>query len=200
MDFEELIVWCILMLPLIFSPGPANIATASVSSSRGFRGAVPFILGISLINCIMTVAMGVGMGLIYVKYYSLFNILEHLGALYIIYLGIVIIRSKPRSRDEEEMEGEGLGFREGVTMQVLNTKLYPVLAMMFSQFIDGDTSTAGELTVLTVILVSVSFINYLLWASIGVALSRRKGATARWIERYGFGLTLSSIGVWLLFH
>lgn len=201
MDLHELYLWCLVMLPLMTSPGPANIATASVSASRGFRAAILFACGITLINVLAVTLMGFGMGLVYVKYHQVFQVLERLGALYIIYLGVVILRSSPAaSADSSDEKGKALGFRDALVLQVLNTKLYPTLTMMFSQFIDGDASTSVEVLTLSALFVGVAAVNYVCWAWIGVALGRAKGSWAGWIQRYGFGGLLVLVGLWLLIH
>jgi len=164
---------------------------------------VIFASGLTLANCIISMLMGLGMGLIYVEYHKVFQVIERLGALYIIYLGIKIIRSKPSNGSEdskEEVAKSSLGFKDGFLLQFLNVKVLPILTMMYSQFIDGDASTVNEVLFLSGLIVTVSALNYLLWAYLGIALSRKKGRVARWIEQYGFGLLLSLVGAVLLFN
>ena len=134
MDLKELYLWFMLMGPLLLSPGPMNIAVATVSSRRGFRAAVVFAVGASIVSCFILILMGCGMSTIYVKYRSMFRILEILGALYIIYLGIKIIRTKPNL---DQKETKTLGFKQAVILQLLNVKIYSVFMMMFSQFLNG---------------------------------------------------------------
>jgi len=200
MNFEKLILWFMVMLPLIMSPGPANVATASIASLRGFRAITAFVCGTTLINSIAALSMGTGMGLVYVKYQSLFRILEYLGAAYIIYLGIKILRFKSTSHSKSGTEGRSLGFRDGVLIQALNAKLYPSLTMMFSQFIDGDSSTGREVLLLSALLVGTALINYFIWAWLGIMLNTTQNPIAKGIQRYGFGTMLVLIGLCLLFH
>lgn len=199
MNLEELLLWCLVMLPLIVSPGPANLSVAGVSASRGFKAAMVFISGIMVVNCVVTTLMGLGMGLVYVKYYSLFFILERLGALYIVYLGITIFRSNTQE-GQSKIDGKSLKVSDGMLMQVLNPKLYPSLTMMFSQFIDGDASTSAEVLILSVLMLCVVFVNYIGWALMGSALNRSEHPWARWIQSYGFGSMLIIVGGWLFFH
>ena len=158
-----------------------------------------FASGIMVVNCVVTALMGLGMGLVYVKYHSLFFILERLGALYIVYLGVTIFRSNTQ-KDQPKVEGKSLSLSDGMLLQILNPKLYPSLTMMFSQFIDGDASTSAEVLLLSVLMLVVVFINYIAWALMGSALSKSEHPWARWIQSYGFGSMLMIVGAWLFFH
>ena len=200
MNWEELILWFTLMLPLIITPGPANIATASTSASSGFRAAMVFVAGVLLVNAIALTLMGLGMGLLYAKYQSIFGTLETFGALYIVYLGYKIWSSKPSAVNDQTNKTRQLGFKDGFFLQLLNAKLYPVLIMMFSQFIDGDTSTNAEVIEISLLMWVVCLINYILWAWLGTTLKRTQGPRTELIQRYGFGGLLILIGVALLFY
>lgn len=197
MNIGEFFLWCAVMLPLIFSPGPANISTASLAASQGFRGALPYTLGIGLINCLVTGVVGLGMGLIYAEYRQAFQVLECAGALYIVYLGYRILSAPPKSCAEGQ---RALGFRDGVIFQCFNSKLFPMLIMMFSQFIDGDRSTGWEVFELSALLVVVSHLSYILWACLGAAIGRYKSERADRLQRYGFGGLLTVVGLWLFVH
>ena len=174
-----------------------NIAVATVSSRRGFRAAVVFAVGASIVSCFILILMGCGMSTIYVKYRSMFRILEILGALYIIYLGIKIIRTKPNL---DQKETKTLGFKQAVILQLLNVKIYSVFMMMFSQFLNGSVVPILKILQLSTLVVATSFISYAIWAWLGVTISKSKSPVAQGIQRYSFGIFLALTGVWLVFR
>ena len=45
MSFENLLLWLSFMVPLILSPGPANLAISSLAGSFGLRKTMPFCYG-----------------------------------------------------------------------------------------------------------------------------------------------------------
>lgn len=197
MDLKELYLWFMVMGPLLLSPGPANIATATVSSRKGFRAAMIFALGASLINIFILMLMGFGMGVLYVKYRSFFRIIEILGACYIIYLGIKILRTKPKINSEDE---KTLGFKQAILLQLLNAKMYPIVMMMFSQFLIGGSAPLLKVLQLSSLLVVSSFFCYVIWAWLGISLSRSQSPLAQGIQRYSFGTLLTLVGIWLVFR
>lgn len=197
MDLKELYLWFMLMGPLLLSPGPMNIAVATVSSRRGFRAAMVFAIGATIINCLILTLMGCGMSAIYTKYRSIFRILEILGAFYIIYLGIKIIKTKPKVDQEDT---KTLGFKQAVILQLLNVKIYPIVMMMFSQFLNGSGVPILKILQLSMLLVLTSIFSYVIWAWLGVTMSRSQSPVAQGIQRYSFGILLALTGVWLVFR
>ncbi len=197
MDLKELYLWFMLMGPLLLSPGPMNIAVATVSSRRGLGAAMVFALGASIVNCFILTLMGYGMSAVYMKYRSIFRILEILGALYIIHLGIKIIRAKPTLGKKEE---KALGFKQAVILQLLNVKIYPVMMMMFSQFLNGSSVPTIKILQISSLVVVTSFICYTVWAWLGTTMSKTKSPVAQGIQRYSFGILLALTGVWLVFQ
>lgn len=199
MTFHDLVIWCSLMLPIMMSPGPANIATASVSASHGWKAAFAFCSGVMTTNIVVTSLVGCGMGALYARYHSFFHILEHLGALYIIYLGYYILKSASKPKKSSGSESK-LTYKDGVLLQLLNAKFYPTVLMMFSIFIDEDSSSVFDVAVLVATFLIAAAINYVLWTLVGAELSKRQNPVTLWIQRYGFGGTLSLVGLWLLLH
>jgi threonine/homoserine/homoserine lactone efflux protein len=186
------------MGPLTVSPGPANIALASLAASRGLRAAMIFAGGLTLVNGMTVALMGLGMGVLYAEYREFFIILEHVGALYIVYLGWRILTSPVNK--EVKGQAKELGFSDAVTLQLLNTKHYSVLVMMYSQFIDGDRATGAEVAELGLLLVSTRLVSCFLCACFGLVIGQVKGSALEWIQRYGFGGLLMLVGTGLFAH
>ena len=102
------------------TPGPNNIFSMSNGSRKGFKGALPFNLGIwvgfSIVMILCTAFCGILSALIpKVKW-----IMQIVGALYMLYLAWGTFRS---SDQIEEKHGQS-GFVAGLLLQFVNPKIY----------------------------------------------------------------------------
>ncbi|WP_253822082.1 LysE family transporter [Vibrio sp. 99-8-1] len=82
------LIWLSVMFPLVFSPGPANIVFAASGARVGVRKSLPLLAGIDLVFIIKSLIIGFGLGQAVQNYSSLMNVVQLIGASYLIYLGI----------------------------------------------------------------------------------------------------------------
>ena len=80
-----LILW-MAAIPLIFSPGPANLSLASVGVAYGFRRGVPYLTGIVLGTIAILVLVSLGATAIILAHPMLRATLTIIGAAYILFL------------------------------------------------------------------------------------------------------------------
>ncbi|NOX70028.1 MAG: LysE family translocator [Gammaproteobacteria bacterium] len=188
-----MIEWLLVMFPLVFSPGPANII-ASISGARvGIRGSLPLFAGINVVYFSYSMIIGVGLGEILLSVPPLLIALRFIGAAFVIWLGVRMwLRSKKRDNTMH------LGFREGVLMQSMNPKFPIILLTMFSVFLIPGAEPVKQVLTLSVWILVLNLFTQFTWAIAGKLLSGKSGSkrTNETEDRF-FSVLLILVGVWI---
>ncbi len=147
-----------------FTPGPSNIASASMGVLHGYRNTLKLQLGL---------AVGVLIGMLLSGWISttLLNafpvlepVLRYAGAAYILYLAFVLLRA---SYGFAEKSVEPLGFLHGLTLQLSNPKLYVYAFTLFSTFLAFMTENVPLVILAAIILAAISFVATSVWSLFG---------------------------------
>ena len=145
-----------------FTPGPNNVMSMSNAIRFGYKGTLRFLAGIFSGFVVVMLACGllnfVLLSLLpQVKFW-----LNLLGAAYMIYLAVHIVRSKPV---EEGQGATGLNsFRAGFAMQFLNVKVILYGVTVFSTFIVQAYQDPFVVSLFAPVLAAVGFISTSCWA------------------------------------
>lgn len=145
-----------------FTPGPNNIMSMSNAMRYGYKRTLGFLFGmvtgflvVMLICGFLNVAL---MSLLpQVRFW-----LNILGAVYMIYLALHIIRAKPLADNSSE---NGLNsFAAGFAMQFLNLKVILYGITVFSMFITQSFQNPIIVSLFAPLLAAVGFISISCWA------------------------------------
>jgi threonine/homoserine/homoserine lactone efflux protein len=199
LDPHTLFLWLALMCPLIFSPGPANLSVAGLTTQHELRAAMPFIGGLCSVNLCLLLLIGFAFGQLHHLNPYVFNVIEIIGALYIGYLSYCFFTSPPFN-EIEASKTKHLNYCNGVTLQLLNAKFYPTVMMMYSTFLEDQTHIFRDVLLISILLTLLGFSSYLFWAFIGTTINKTFSPhKINFIQRYVFSGMLLIIGIWLLF-
>ena len=201
MTLEWILLWFSFMVPLLASPGPANIMISSLAGTFGFRKTLGFIAGLTFWNTVSCFLVGLFFGLIHAKFDGLFHVIEILGSFYILYLAYTFYVNSKKISDFslDSLKPKEPSFSSGLLMQTLNGKLYPVLSLMFSQFLDSHTQPIKELLVLCFLFPSLCLGIYFFWAAVGAHLHRSLNLAQKKLQMKISAAVLGLTGVWLLY-
>lgn len=194
MSFESFVLWLSVMFPLLMTPGPANITVSSLAARYGMSSSLRFILGISLWNLIVAFALGLSFSFIHEKYDLLFHVIELFGSFYILFLAYKIYKSATKKIGEEKIDKKP-SFFSGFLMQILNGKLYSVLILMFSQFLDSHGSIYKEAALLTLFFVLLCFGVYVFWGALGLKMSQVLGPKGQALQLKISAFILAVLGL-----
>src|SRR5690606_39225222 len=86
MSIESIIAWLGVMVPLMISPGPANIVLAGSGMKQGVRNSIPLIVGINTVLVAYSIIIGLGLGEFIKGYPELLFGIKIVGIVYILYL------------------------------------------------------------------------------------------------------------------
>ncbi|UQZ87894.1 lysine transporter LysE [Deltaproteobacteria bacterium Smac51] len=149
-----------------FTPGPNNIMAMSNAGQYGFRGALPFCLGVFLGFLIVMSTCAVLGSLLFAYLPEVEPILRVVGTAYIIWLAWTIWRSSTDSRPLSKSPG----LTAGLILQLVNVKviLYGITAL--SVFVLPFYSGGLQLAAFVLILSLVGTAGTMSWAGFGAML------------------------------
>ncbi len=138
-DLATIAVFLTTSFFLLVVPGPtiALIVSKSVAQGRGI--ALPMVLGIAGGGALAAGLALAGVSVILMTSAIAFNLLKTLGAVYLFYLGVKLILSKPQafsSSHQNVTETAYRSFRDGFLVMLFNPKGIVFFAAFVPQFID----------------------------------------------------------------
>lgn len=201
MTAEMFIALLVFLFPLAYSPGPGNAFFAAIGASKGVRAAAPALAGYHLATFVVTVVIGVGMGVTILNHPVVAKSLAAVGSLYVLWLAWSFIRSarqKAAPSDTPVTEPK-IGFWAGVIVLVLNPKAYYIIAVMFTQFLrPPQNDDVFTVLAITTIFTLNNLVAFIVWAVAGrVLFALFRGERAGQVLDYLFAALLIGVAVWM---
>lgn len=195
MSMVFLASWSAVMVPLVFSPGPANVLFAASGAQFGFRRSLPLMIGIDGVFLVKSILVGLGAGTLVTQFPAAYHGLRIIGAFYLLYLAYTFL--KPVFR-KDVSPTRPLTLRDGVMVQCLNPKGWLLVLVMFSLF--GDVAAYGHVRTvqLVVLLALLNITTHILWILAGTYLVRVLAARFHEVQAWIFGGSLAAVAVWIL--
>lgn len=144
----ELIAVITITVLAVISPGPdfAMVTRNSLLLSR--RAGVLTALGIGM-GCFVHVAYTlVGVGLLIQQSLWLFNAIKLVGAVYLVYLGVTMLRAKPGGASAQRAVAplsDAAALRVGFLTNVLNPKTTVFIVSLFMQVVRPETPLSVQI-------------------------------------------------------
>lgn len=182
----------------VMSPGPNFVAVTHRAASTTRHEALSMVLGIALVNLLWATISVFGIGLLIASAPPLFMVVRTLGAIYLLWFGIRLIRradGPAAYRGETRRPGFGMALRDGIATNLANPN-----SMMFyaSVFAGGVPPNAGPRTLLALVAL-VGCIGLLWYGSVALVFSGNRVASlyrrARRLIEYGCGFFLIGFAI-----
>ncbi len=184
---------------LLLIPGPTVLLVLSYAISQGRRVAVSTAAGVALGDLIAMTASLAGLGALVLASATLFTILKWVGAVYLVYLGVKMLRSA-RASDFSLPQADAVTprrtFTHAAAVTALNPKSIAFFIAFVPQFIRPEAPLIPQFAILIATFVALAALNSLAFALLAGALRdrlQRPGVIA-WLTRAG-GATLIGMGV-----
>jgi len=190
---SEIPALLLFLLPLAYSPGPGNMVFAATGARFGLRATLPASVGYHLATWGVTVLIGMGMGRALLSDPVLLRAVQLCGAAYVLWLAFRMARAGAiRSSDSACVMGVG----DGALLLLLNPKAYMIIALMFTQFLQGGDWV--EVAVIASVFTLNNLVSFTLWSAAGDGLARlfRDPARAR-VMNLGLALPLAAVAIWM---
>lgn len=196
-DYGAFVVAILVFLAI---PGPGNLALVTSTGQGGIRGGLAATLGVIAGDQVLMWLAVAGVAALLLAYPAAFAAVQWLGAAYLAWLGVRMVRAKPGAAPVLQLRA-GQYFRQGLTITLLNPKAIVFYMAFFPLFVD-PARHQGLLTfgVMAATIAGLTFAYGLVVVGLTHRLAERLRASPRlttWLNRaagtllVGFGLKLA---------
>lgn len=196
----DLLLWMTFVgatLLLLIIPGPTVVLVLTYALTQGRRVAVASAAGVALGDFIAMTASLVGLGGLVLASSTLFVALKWVGAAYLVWMGIGMIRSAGSAKaiqiEDAPQLSAGAVFRNAAVVTALDPKGIVFFIAFVPQFIRTDAALARQFAILIATFVSLATINVLVYALLAdrlrVTISRP--SVLAWMTRIGGGVLIA---------
>ena len=182
---------------LVLIPGPTVLLVLRYAFSNGRSVAVASAAGVALGDFVAMTASLLGLGALVLASATAFTMLKWVGAVYLIWLGIKLIRSAPTEglTPPRDVTANGV-FGHTAAVTALNPKSIAFFIAIVPQFIQPQAPLLPQFAILITTFVTLAALNALAYALLADRLRRiiGKPSVLAWITRAG-GATLIGMGL-----
>lgn len=200
MDFSVWLSFALASTVLLIIPGPTILLVLSYALSQGRRVAVASALGVVTGDFLAMTISVIGLGAILLTSALAFTVLKWVGAAYLIYLGVNMLRQAGSATSplikQTKTERPMKVFRDLAIVTALNPKSNTFFIAFVPQFIDPQTAFAPQAVILIATFVIIAGVNALVFALAANLLKERmiRPNVQIWLARGG-GITLIGMGL-----
>lgn len=201
LGIHDLWLFVIAGLLLNITPGPDMLYIAGRTLKQGLRGGVAAIAGISSGCLVHTFAAAVGLSALLTASAEAFMVVKWIGAAYLLYVGITLLREKPASEAETPLPDSATLrkiFWQGFLTNVLNPKVAIFFLALLPQFISADAANKPlAFVVLGLIFIANATVVTIMFAWMVARAQQRVRAGSRftlWMNR-GCGALFVALGI-----
>lgn len=200
MTLTTLFLFSIVALVTIATPGPTVLLALSNGSRYGVRRALPGMLGAVASDIVLVTAVALGLGALLAASEFWFSALKWVGATYLAWLGLQLLRSKggfevPVGDDTNPQHSPQKVFLKSFLVAVTNPKGYLFCSALMPQFIDPNAAQIPQYLAIGAVFCFVDFSVMLGYAFVGAkAIALLKASAVRWIDRVCGGTLLALAG------
>jgi len=155
---------------LVISPGPDLVLISSYSSTKGFKSGLMISLGVFLAGILQTLLVAFGLGQLMQAMPLFAYTIKIVGALYLAYLGINMLRSWYLNNDNESNAGRLNQasniqlINKGFLNNLLNPKALLFFSLFLPQFTTGNATLSVQIIILGILLSVIGLFSNALFA------------------------------------
>lgn len=165
----------------VLSPGPAVLLAVTHGGLHGVRGALFPVLGNVTGLALITLASSIGVGSILEASSQWLTVLRIAGGLYLAYMGVKLLLSKPQSFSLNAQDGHidvhafspKRAYLQGIGVALSNPKALLFIGALFPQFVDAGLPVWPQLTIMAATLMTLSFTALMTYAALSGRLVAR---------------------------
>lgn len=199
MGISDLGTYVVAVILFLMLPGPGTFTLLTATARGGMRAGYATLAGLMLGDQILIAIAATGVAALLQAHPMLFAGLRYIGAAYLIWVGIQLLREPAAGSNGSAAVDQGRRwFRQALLVGVLNPKAILFYMAFFPLFIDPATQR-GALTLATmamlIAVLSVAWCSVLIFG--GQFIARRLAGYPRvgvWLRR-GVGVCLVVFGV-----
>lgn len=188
MELMTAATFALVALVAIATPGPTVLLALANGSRFGVRRAMFGMLGAVASDVVLVSAVALGLGAIFAASELVFSIVKWVGVAYLVFLGVMLLRSEGALGRVPEQESTRRSrrsvFLKSFLVAVTNPKGYLFVGALLPQFIDPARPQLAQYLAIGLLFCAIDFAIMFAYAVLGTQaarLLRRSGAL--WIDR-----------------
>ncbi|MFY0618637.1 LysE family translocator [Shimia sp.] len=200
MSFDLWLTFVAASTALLLIPGPTILLVFSYALTQGRKVAVATAAGVALGDLIAMTASLMGLGALVLASATAFAVLKWVGAVYLIWLGVKMVRTAGTATlgdmtKASELPAHGV-FGHAAAVTALNPKSIGFFIAFVPQFLTPSAPMLPQFAILIATFVTLAALNALAYALLADRLRSRieRPAVMHNLTRLG-GLTLIGMGV-----
>ncbi|MFN3145568.1 MAG: LysE family translocator [Paracoccaceae bacterium] len=197
MDLAVWIAFVAASSALLLIPGPTVLLVLAYAIGQGRRIAVPTALGVATGDLVAMTASLAGLGALVLASATLFTALKWIGALYLVWLGVRMIRgARATSLNVKAAPGavsQSEAYWNALAVTALNPKSIAFFIAFVPQFLSPATPLLPQAAILIATFVALAAINALAYALVAhrMRASIRRPRVVAWLTRFGGGALIA---------
>ena len=149
------------------SPGPVNIIATGSAASFGFRRTLPHVIGATLAYTLVVLLAGLGLSQVLFAFPNISQILQFLGAAFLLYMAYKIGSAPVQSFEDEVNSKQPPSMIQGALCQLLNPKAWLVSMSGVAVFVNVNNPYHHYLLAFCIVSFFMCFIGIGSWALMG---------------------------------
>ena len=206
MNAATLAVFALVALVAIATPGPTVLLALANGSRYGMRRSIAGMLGAVASDIVLVGAVALGLGALLAASEFWFSVIKWIGAVYLAWLGLRLLRSRGGLDLTQPGAGEGdaaprVIFAKSFLVAVTNPKGYLFCSALLPQFIDPAAAQWPQYLAIGSVFAGLDFAVMLGYAAIGahaIRLLRRRAVL--WLDRACGAALLALAGSLVLYR
>lgn len=175
MTLELYTAYVIATLVVLAIPGPTIMLVVSYALTQGKRSAFASVLGVGLGDATAATASLIGLGAILATSAAAFTVLKWVGAIYLVWLGVKMWRSRPAglgAQDTLDIPARRI-FWHAYVVTALNPKGIIFFMAFLPHFIARNDAVTPQLVLLGSTFVVLGVLNAMVYALAAAAIGSR---------------------------
>lgn len=199
-DGSSLALFVLAAWVLLITPGPAVLYIVARSVDQGRLAGIVSTLGVGAGTFVHVAAATLGISALLVSSALAFSVVKYVGAAYLVYLGVRMLRTRDVQRQPSAPQSQTLVriFCDGVIVNALNPKTALFFFAFLPQFVDASRGlVALQVFALGATFVIMGIFSDGLWALLAGSVGYWLKRNARYLraQRYFAGSVLIALGV-----
>jgi threonine/homoserine/homoserine lactone efflux protein len=185
------------------TPGMCMTLAMVLGMTQGVKRTLWMMIGELLGVGLVAVAAGAGVAALMLKTPEVFVLFKWLGGAYLVYLGVMMWRSRgrmaiPDGLDQNAPAARGQLFVQGFMTAIANPKGWAFFMVLLPPFLDDTRPLAPQLGMLVAVILTLEFASLMIYTTGGKTLRRllARGAGVRLMNRVS-GTLMVGVGLWL---
>ena len=157
----------------VFTPGPNNVMITASGVNFGFRRTIPHMCGIAIGSSVMNLAVGLGLGRIFILYPDIHVALKYISAAYLLFLAWKIATSAGGfNSGPGKNASRPFSFFQAAAFQWVNPKAWSIAVGAVAAFTTVGGNLLAEVVAISLILIVITIPGVSAWTYFGTVIGR----------------------------